>query len=162
MIELCGAAIELDAGLDERTLAAARKSVEDARAIADSDDYVRLASRLVERAIARYASSDEALFERTGAWFEVPGFERVMLEKREPLRRILALLVRERFESPDRPLAMEDLFRAGWPDEKIIESAAKNRVRVAVATLRGMGLRDLLLTRGSDYLLDPGARALLV
>jgi hypothetical protein len=52
-------------------------------------------------------------------------------------------------------MANDDLFRAGWPGERASQRAAANRVRVALATLRKLGLRDHLITTGDGYLLDP-------
>jgi hypothetical protein len=43
------------------------------------------------------------------------------------------------------------LFSAAWPGEKAIASAAAQRVRVAIATLRKMGLRDQLVTTPEGY-----------
>ncbi len=45
--------------------------------------------------------------------------------------------------------------RAGWPRERVGHLAAKNRVHVAVSTLRKLGLRDVLLSRDDGWLLDP-------
>ena len=52
-------------------------------------------------------------------------------------------------------MSVNALFRAGWPGERIHKSSAANRVRVALATLRGLGLRDVLEHNGDGYLLDP-------
>lgn len=43
------------------------------------------------------------------------------------------------------------LFTAAWPGEKAIASAAAHRVRVAIATLRKMGLRGALVTTPDGY-----------
>jgi hypothetical protein len=45
--------------------------------------------------------------------------------------------------------------RAGWPGERIGADAAANRVRVALTTLRKLGLRDVIKTGQGGYLLDP-------
>jgi hypothetical protein len=37
----------------------------------------------------------------------------------------------------------------------VLFEAAQTRVRVAIATLRKLGLRGVLLTRDDGYLLDP-------
>ncbi len=50
---------------------------------------------------------------------------------------------------------MDDLLAAGWPGEKVLPFAGRNRVHVALTTLRGMGLRDVLLSDGDGYHLDP-------
>ena len=44
----------------------------------------------------------------------------------------------------------------GVPGEReVLAHAAKRRVHVAVSTLRAMGMRDVLLSEGDGYLLDP-------
>ena len=47
------------------------------------------------------------------------------------------------------------MFAAGWPGDNVQPDAAVNRVRVAVATLRKLGLRPHLVTRGDGYMLAP-------
>jgi hypothetical protein len=47
------------------------------------------------------------------------------------------------------------MIEAGWPGERASRSAIANRLRVALSTLRGFGLRDVLLTQTGGYLLDP-------
>lgn len=91
-----------------------------------------------------------------GSWFRAPGGERVDLSKRKPLKRILERLAQEREASPARALAWDDLLASGWPGEKMRADAGAHRVRVAISTLRKLGLRDALLTREEGYLLDPG------
>jgi hypothetical protein len=53
------------------------------------------------------------------------------------------------------PLGVPALAEAGWPGERILVEAAATRVRVAIATLRKLGLREVLLTRDEGYLIDP-------
>ena len=48
---------------------------------------------------------------------------------------------------------LDDLLEAGWPGERVLPEAAANRVYVAVATMRKLGLRDVLLSRDDGYLL---------
>jgi predicted ATPase len=117
-----------------------------------SDDYLRLASQLLERSLARYEAPElQSVFDRQGAYFALPGQGRVELEG--PLRRVLAALLHARVETPGAPISVQALARTGWPDEQILEAAAKNRVRVAIATLRSLGLRAALHTRGDGYLI---------
>jgi len=81
-----------------------------------------------------------------GMWFRVPQGPRVGLERRRSLALLLDRLARERIERPSATLAAAALFAAAWPGEKAIASAAAHRVRVAVATLRKLGLRDAIVT----------------
>ena len=97
-----------------------------------------------------------------GGWFCTAGGERVSLHHRQPLRRVLHALTRQRLEHAGDPLDAASLLEAGWPGERIIPEAGIHRVRVAVSTLRKFGLRDVLKTRGSAYLLDPGVKTHLL
>ncbi len=81
-----------------------------------------------------------------GAWFRAADRARVGLERRRSLALLLDRLARERVDRPGAPLAASALFAAAWPGEKAIASAAAHRVRVAVATLRKLGLRDAIVT----------------
>lgn len=71
------------------------------------------------------------------------------------MRRILLALATARSEAPGAALSWEKLVSAGWPSEHPKVDAAKNRVYGAIAGLRSLGLRDLLLSRDEGYLLDP-------
>jgi hypothetical protein len=82
----------------------------------------------------------------SGSWFRPPRGARVGLERRRSLALLLDRLAQERSDRPGATLAAATLFAAAWPGEKAIASAAAHRVRVAVATLRKMGLRDAIVT----------------
>jgi hypothetical protein len=64
-------------------------------------------------------------------------------------------LVDARLHSPGAGLSTERLVQAGWPGQRMAVESGANRVRVAMSTLRRMGLRELLVTRDDGYLLDP-------
>jgi tetratricopeptide (TPR) repeat protein len=111
----------------------------------------RMARRMLDRGVASQPTrkTSSLRVERNGRWFEVDG-ERVDLGRRGALRRILVALA----ENRDRGLKQADLVAAGWPGERVLVDAAATRVRVAIATLRQLGLRSLLLTRDDGYVLD--------
>jgi hypothetical protein len=67
---------------------------------------------------------------------------------------ILQALVRQRLENPGVALRQEALLRAGWPGERVLAEAGSKRVRVAVSTLRRLGLGTLLVTTDDGYLLE--------
>ena len=51
-------------------------------------------------------------------------------------RQLLALT-----NAPDgRAISTDEMFRLGWPDQKIDVAAARNRVRVALSRMRASGL----------------------
>lgn len=56
---------------------------------------------------------------------------------------------------------MDEILAAGWPGERPVGESGPNRVYVALATLRRLGLREFLLTHEGGYLLDPAVPLLL-
>lgn len=87
------------------------------------------------------------------SWFRVAQEPRVDLSRRRPLRLVLDRLARPTGKAH---LSWDDLLAAGWPGEKMRADAGAHRVRVAISTLRKMGLRDVLRTEEAGYCIDPG------
>jgi hypothetical protein len=86
------------------------------------------------------------------SWFRLEAGPLVDLRRRALLRRLLACLVRERVEMPGSNVGRAELARSGWPDmERLAGGALANRINVAMATLRSLGLREVLLTAGDGY-----------
>ena len=52
-------------------------------------------------------------------------------------------------------LAWDALLEAGWPGQKVRAESGAHRVRVAVSTLRKLGLADVIETVEEGYRLDP-------
>ena len=156
----------------EQLVQAARGRLRDARLV-DSSEDVRFARRLLERALhehQRRASSAPPAIERSvpglligprASWFRVGGETEptVDLERRGALRLLLlALVERHAARTPEaEALSWEALLAAGWPGERVLAAAGSTRVRVAISTLRRLGLAGLLMTRSDGYLLDPRA-----
>jgi tetratricopeptide (TPR) repeat protein len=90
-------------------------------------------------------------------WFELGG-ERVSLARRGSLRRILLELVRTHETDPASAIGVAELFEAGWPDQRIRADSSAHRVHVAMATLRKLGLGDLLVTHSEGYALERNVR----
>jgi tetratricopeptide (TPR) repeat protein len=88
-------------------------------------------------------------------WLHAPNDEPRDIRRRHTLRRLLRTFVDAREQTPGKGLPMDALITAGWPDERILPHAAANRVYVAIATLRKLGLRDVLVSHEDGYLLDP-------
>jgi predicted ATPase len=143
-------------------------STESPRHAVESDE-VRFARRLLER--QRGHGVDAARgpglrlqVESGGRAFTILGgrdvagrdgsSERVDLTRRATLARLLVGLVSQRLSAPSQPLSVDDLLDAGWPGERVLPDAGANRVYVAVATLRKLGLRDALASRDGGYLID--------
>lgn len=133
--------------------------------LAESDDaadarsgLVALALRVPDAASGAPSVPPEAGVLRIGpgaAWFRPPGAARVDLSRRKPLRLLLDRLALERERASTTSLAWDALLEAGWPGEKMRADAGAHRVRVAISTLRKMGLADALRTNETGYLLAP-------
>jgi tetratricopeptide (TPR) repeat protein len=134
-----------------------RAAAERVRALAEDagGDDAALAARLFAPQ-ARRAITGALVIRAGGAAFRAPGIDDdIALPARSPLRRILATLARRRLDTPGAAVTADELVAAGWPDERIRPDAAHNRLHVALATLRKLGLRTLLITDERGYLLEP-------
>jgi len=130
--------------------------------------YTSYLVRVVHRMLLASANSNREIdpgrwkevmhVETDGRWFQRPGQIRVDLGARDTLRRVLVRLVEARVESPGSALSMDQIFEAGWPDQRIMRSAARNRVYVAIHSLRQQGLDDVLMTSDQGYLINPDQR----
>lgn len=81
--------------------------------------------------------------------------DEVSLVRRKAVRGVFHALVEARLSRPGTPVPVEALVAAGWPGERMISGAGTERVYAAIATLRRMGLRGLILQQGDGYLLPP-------
>jgi len=141
----------LDAVPDGSALAALGPHVE-------GDTLGRLTLRALEAALGerpRVHAEGALVVGPEGRWFRPPHGEPQSLARRRPLADILARLATARQETPGAPLGWEALRDAAWPGERMQASAAAHRVRVALSTLRKLGLRDQLLSTQDGYALDP-------
>ena len=110
---------------------------------------------------ARWRAATHLCVASDGSWFVLRSGPRTELDRRQTLRGILAALVARRRDRPNEPLSADALLVAGWPGERIDDDAGRNRVRVAISTLRSMGLRDVLLSQDDGYLLDPNVAIMI-
>lgn len=92
---------------------------------------------------------------RSGAWFVCGGRERVSLHTRVNLTVLLRCLSERRERAPGVAVTPAEIIEIMWPGEKILRRAARNRLHVAIRTVRAMGLQDVLLYDGKGYLFDP-------
>jgi len=124
---------------------------------ASPNDDSRFALRVLRHAsgMAPRAKAASALVVSPGgASFRTPeGAEVVELPNRSPLRRILEHLAVKRIEAPGEVVTIETIIGVGWPGERIASDAALNRAYVALASLRKMGLRGLLVHGAGGYAL---------
>ncbi|MEZ4431476.1 MAG: hypothetical protein R3F65_03625 [bacterium] len=138
-----GALLDGAAALGSGDRVAARRAA--ARLVAAQSDDARLFGRVLVAWIAAAEADHVAWrFAADGTAFTPPGGATVALDNRPTLARIVAALIAA--HERGRPLDNAALIEAGWPGERIGAAAAQNRLRVALSTLRKMGL-DALLQR---------------
>jgi predicted ATPase len=118
--------------------------------LAHSDD-ARFALRLLERALR----SEAWVFDLAQGTLKPPGEAVIDLGARPQLLRIARALAEQRLAAPGIALSQDALLALGWPGEKMTLDAAANRMKVALSTLRKLGLRALIQRTDSGYLLDP-------
>jgi predicted ATPase len=123
-------------------------------------DDLRLTRRLLRHAVEEHRRRARTLLivGPDTSWFRVSGGKEVDLRRQGRLRRLLDALIRAHAAVPGRPLTIADVIREVWPGERMLARAGKRRIQVAVSTLRGMGLHELLRCEGDGYLLDPDTR----
>lgn len=141
-------------------VAAIRRAVSESAPDAAASDEVRYALRLAARYLGDEGGVDDAapvlVVSGDGGSVTPPGAEAIDLRRRGPMRRLVVALAVMREEQPGVGLTVDALLEAGWPGERVLPEAGANRVYVALATLRKLGLREVLLSREDGYLFDPG------
>jgi predicted ATPase len=118
-------------------------------------EHLHVVQKLLEAAILRADPPKDAILIAKDASSILVGGAPIELSSRESLRGIVRALAEARVRSPGAPLTVEALFLAGWPGQVAIESSRTNRVRVALAELRKLGLASAILTLEGGYLFDP-------
>jgi len=151
IVSLCRALV-----VRARDPSAARRILEDVARGEDQCQDVRVLRRSLEAALGIASEEPDAVVvDRAGRWFRAPRGPRVDLPRRRALRLLLSRLAEARLDAPDRALGVDEVFAAGWPGERAHPESVTSRVYVAIATLRKLGLRSVLLRRDDGYLLDP-------
>jgi predicted ATPase len=108
------------------------------------------------------ADGDSLLLPADANWFQLGDGARVVLKRRRAPRYILARLAQHRVLAPGQGLSLWDLAEAGWPGEELHPDVASNRVYVALATLRKLGLESALVRRGGGYAIAPELNVVLL
>lgn len=117
----------------------------------------RLEARAAAVTTAPALPDDALVVGHEGSWFRAPGGARVGLERRRSLALLLDRLATERLGG-GATLTSTALFAAAWPGERALAAAASHRVRVGLATLRKMGLREAIVTHPDGYALATDIR----
>jgi predicted ATPase len=155
----------LDLARGDLDAASAPAALAAARALAPESAELRLALACRARLTADDARrappppDDALLVGPAGRWFRAPHGERIPLDQRRQLALLLDRLIAERLARPGAALAWDALLEAGWPGERVIAAAGAHRVRVALSTLRKLGLKDVLVTTPDGYLLAAEVQA---
>ncbi len=136
----------------------------DARAFVSDD--LRFAYRRIEAAGRRYveqalSAKSDLQVSRSGAWFAV-GESRVDLARRKAVSNLLRHLVELHTQGDGAAATTETLVKIGWPGQKLVEDSGEHRVRVAIWTLRRLGLSSFLVTSAGGYRLRPGLKVHIV
>jgi predicted ATPase len=150
--------IEADAILEE-----VHKRIEDTSALKKRSAYIRTLHRILARRIAALPSWRTSIFIASdGSWFSCLGQEKVSLSRRRALPQLVVVLAKKRLSHPGETVSLQELVTAGWPNERLLEQAAHNRLYVAISTLRNLGFRELLISREDGWLLSPETPLFLV
>jgi hypothetical protein len=75
----------------------------------------------------------------------------------EAYSRIVNAFLELHRRAPEAVLTIDDLVAVGWPGERPIAPSGANRVHVALAHLRRMGLRGVIERSSGGYRFVPGA-----
>ncbi len=152
--------LEWQTGDRASALARRRENLVGEDALRNTSDEARLILRLLERLAAEPGST--LLVGPGGSWFRVPGEGQVGVERYVSVMRILAMLAQTAELAPGEVCSADVLVEAGWPGEKILQEAARNRLSVSLARLRRLGLRKVLQRTGGGWRLDPAWSVLLL
>jgi predicted ATPase len=145
----------------ERVRAARAPTAPDRTSAASRSSGIRRAIQLVEVAIARaeargiHTAQVPTYLElhHRGDWFALGEGARVECRGHHAPRRILLALAAHWLDAAAAPVTAARLIEAAWPGERIQPRAARNRLHVALTTLRKLGLRELLKASGDGYAL---------
>ena len=127
---------------------------------AGNHEEVRFARRVVARLAERdgrapSSARAELVVANDGSWIRTSRGDVTKLGTDRPIARVMHCLALERMRHPGRPVPAHSLVRAGWPGERVLPAAAKNRLHVTIARLRRIALAGALLHVDDGYFLDP-------
>lgn len=143
--------------LEERSVEDARAAIEADAAVAGGGEHVRIARVLALRALAKRAPpADALLVEPSATRVRLPDGALLDLGNHGTLARVLDALVDAHLKKPGAPCSATALVAAVWPGEKLTRGSGENRLRVAIAKLRSMGLRPVIEGRDGGYAITNG------
>lgn len=160
LVALWRALLEWEVGDRRSALARRRASLSGEAPLTAASGEARLAVQMLEQQAAR--PGEALLVGPDGTWFAAPGAPRVPVARYTAASQILAHLAAAAERQPGAFCPAGPLIAAGWPGEKISPEAARNRLAVALARLRKLGLRRLLQRGSEGWRLDPDFSVLLL
>lgn len=92
---------------------------------------------------------------RDARWLVLPCGTAVECGRHKLLRRLLLALANARLHRAGEPVSWPTLVAAGWPDERILPRAARNRIHVALSRLRRLGVGPWLENVADGWQLSP-------
>ena len=144
-------------------MALATSLYERAIAVEESLGHTRSREMLSERLrllpMSRRAPREPAIvLDKKKRSFRTPDGADVSLTRRKTLWALFELLCDRRSSDPGRSVPRDELLARAWPGERMLAEAAQNRLYVAIAELRRLGLRDVLVHRDEGYAIDESIR----
>lgn len=112
-------------------------------------------ARIAMRLLAARLGAQTVSIAKDGGLVRMPDGTEIDLGRRDVLKRIVSILASARVERPNEPVPVDALIEQAWPGERMKYDSALNRLKVALSTLRKLGLSDLIARRDDGYLLDP-------
>jgi predicted ATPase len=134
-------------------LRAVRASAAGPALVAVSDD-ARAAATALEAWLAM-ATRTRLGVGAEAQWFQVGDAPAQSLASRPTHARLLAHLCELHATAPERSASLDELFAAGWSGQSATPESAANRVHVALAQLRKLGLGAPLEHTATGHRLDP-------
>jgi tetratricopeptide (TPR) repeat protein len=135
-------------------LAPKTASVEDGPPLVAVSDDARAAASVLEAWLAK-SSRLRLSIGPGGLWFQVADGESQSLQARPTHARLLACLADLHALAPEKRLDVTALFEVGWPGQAASHESSQNRVHVALAQLRKLGLSAVLEHVEAGYRLNP-------
>lgn len=119
----------------------------------------RMRALVATRAATKRDDEPGLVVASDGSWVRTASKQVAKLGAGRPIARVMLRLALERMRHPGRPVPAQALVRAGWPGERVLPAAAKNRLHVTIARLRRALLEGALLHGDDGYFLDPATAA---
>ena len=136
----------------DRTSALARRR-EAIDGLVDRSDEARLVVRLFGTLVQDPGGA--VVVGPRGGWFQLPGETRTEIARFGNAARILHALADAAERQSGVSLDADMLIEAAWPGERLVLEAARNRLSVALAKLRKLGLREVIQRTREGWRLDP-------